>query len=173
MNSNETPKERVEATELSVRLNEVDYALKENGLVHNMASSISDNYEGLQEVAELTGSDYGEAQDIAEFSMMAEDDQFADAIAKSLFTMLVEALGESEVVTFTQAMEELSQIPKAQTLIRKNPRFAEKALEILSHAFAEAIRTEQRDGLIPDLDDPLTRSITNDLRDLLKQRFRE
>lgn len=173
MDTHKNSSEHHESADLPVSLFEVDMALKEAGLVHNMASSMSDTFAGLEEVADITDSSIPEAEDIAEFSMMAEDDQFADKIAKSLFVMLTQALGNAKEVTFTQAMQTLSALPKAQQLIKSNPRFAEKSFEVLSRAFAEAIRTEQRDGVLPEIGDPLTASITGDLRNLLKERFQK
>lgn len=128
--------------------------------LRGLASGFVKSYAALEEYARNFNISIEDAEHDAELAVGLEDDKFISMIARAIFEAIRETDPDVEEITWGKFVIAMKNNPNVAYLYAKNPIFVKRAEELLGKAFAEATVLDEREGKLPDVDDPKVNLIT-------------
>lgn len=130
-------------------------------LMHDFKDRMESDYGVLESTARFTGQSIQEVEADIDAELEHKGDAYMGMFAEALFDKVCDG---ARVMSWSQFSVALAKNHMAQDLVAKNPTMATEALRLISLAFAQSVVIEERDGDIPEEDDPDVTMISDQFR---------
>ena len=121
---------------------------------HELATKIAGDFHDLEDVATIIGGDVEAAKLNVDKHILSEDDQFIGKIASAILELVVKENPDRAEMNWLQFVTAIQRSTSISTLIGNNPKFTDKALELLSKGFADTIISQKKEIPISQEIDP-------------------